>query len=269
MKKIVVPVDFSKASETALHYAAAVAKQISASLELVHVISVDSSSAKLMNWKKLEEQMTSAATEDGQKYLDKLQGGAKATFRILSGFPFQDVVEEYVLKNRVDLVVMGSSGASGIRKVFGSNSSALINHSQVPVLVVPSGHEFKGMTEIVYATDMTRLDDEIKLVAAFARPFDARVTILHIAKEAKPARYNSNFLETIKTVAEYNSIVFSETDNENVVAGIENYLEGSSAQLLALFTHEVDLYEKVFNKSVTRNLAHQNILPLLAFNRRF
>lgn len=268
MKKIIVPLDFSKASENAMLYAAALAKHISATLELVHVIGIDSANAKLMNWKNLETRMTAAANVEGEKFLAKLNGPANTTFKVISGYPFQDVVEEHALEAKANLIVMGSSGASGIKKIFGSNAAALISHSSIPVVVVPGDYTFNGLNHLLYASDLSRLDQEVKHVADFARPFDANISVLHVVKEEQPYRDRTKLNEVLARVANYDKVEFHETNNPDVVTGIEEFAKHGKTDMVALFTHELGFYEKVFGTSVTRHVAHHNMLPLLVFNRK-
>lgn len=55
---------------------------------------------------------------------------------ILTGRPAQTIIE-YSLKNGVDLIVIGSRGHTAIDELFlGSTSHHVVQHSQIPVLIV-------------------------------------------------------------------------------------------------------------------------------------
>ncbi|GHN01965.1 universal stress protein UspA [Cytophagales bacterium WSM2-2] len=268
MKRILVPIDFSRSSGLAAHYAVGIAKQLSATVEIVHVINIDPST-RLPNWKKLEEELVKSAQKDADLFMADLNDSG-VTYKPLFGFPFQDVVEEHALKTKTDIIVMGSTGASGLKKLVGSNAAALIDKSQIPVLVVPVDAKFNGLAKIVYASDMTQLNEEIKPIARFTKPFDGELTVLHISnKDQSDWEDHSLLVQTLRRATGYDRIRFHEDKNENIAEGIEEFVTKEEPDLLIMFTHKLALYEKVFGKSVTRQLAHHNRIPLLAFNGYF
>ncbi|MEQ9412841.1 MAG: hypothetical protein RIF39_03370, partial [Cyclobacteriaceae bacterium] len=55
---------------------------------------------------------------------------------------------------------------------------------------------------------------------------------------------------------------------DDVPLAIDKYLKGKKGDVLTTFTHELNLFEKIFARSVTRKLAYQGTIPLLTFKRR-
>ena len=55
--------------------------------------------------------------------------------------------------------------------------------------------------------------------------------------------------------------------NKNIDEAIDYYVAESNADLLAMFTHDVSFYEKLFNRSMTRKMAFHSKIPLLAFRQ--
>lgn len=51
--------------------------------------------------------------------------------------------------------------------------------------------------------------------------------------------------------------------NSNVVEGIEHYLQNNSTDMLVVFTHKRLFYERLFNRSVTKELANEIDIPVL------
>ena len=56
-------------------------------------------------------------------------------------------------------------------------------------------------------------------------------------------------------------------DND-IHSAIDQYVEVSKADVLAMFTHELSFFEKVFDRSMTRKMAFHSRIPLLAFRQR-
>jgi nucleotide-binding universal stress UspA family protein len=268
MKKIIVATDFSKAAESAANYAAWLAQKISGKVELVHVLGISTTENSLHNWRTLETQMSSSAKDGAARLMETIRNPVEITYTTLKEGPFEEVISKYAVDSKADLVVIGSKGASALTKtLFGSNAISLLNHCPRPVVVVPSGFEFDGINKIAYATDMIHLDEEIKTIARLAKPFEAEIVIFHITDEDARKRDRSNLKEILCRMADYNKIDFKVIRNDDVVAGIEEAIESVKPDLLAMFTHQRDLTDKILGKGVTRQLAFQNQLPMMVINR--
>ena len=125
MKKILVPIDFSTVAENALNYAIEIAAKFESELVLYHAYTFN---------KKFDYDWN--FTEDEQPYVRNLEQKMSATVNkfkekfIRNGLLIQTRVEELhvftlfdriVKKHEIDMIIMGSKGASGLEKViFGS-----------------------------------------------------------------------------------------------------------------------------------------------------
>ena len=268
MKKIIVPTDFSKAAESAANYATWLAQKLSAKVELVHVLGINTSENSLHNWRTLETQMIASANEGAARLMESIRTPVEVTYKHLKGSPFEGVISDYATKSKIDMVVIGSRGASGVKRaLFGSNAAKLVDTCPKPVVVVPAEFEFDGIKKILYATDMIHLDEEIKTVVRLAKPFDAEITILHITDEDARKRDRSNLKEILWRIADYKKIDFMVIGKEDVVAGIEEAISSTKPDLLAMFTHQRDVRDKILGRGVTRQLAFLNRLPLMVINR--
>ncbi len=278
MKTILVPTDFSKLSKVAASYAIGLAKKMNARIILLSVINASSSSTTLMNWRKLEEKMIKAAQRDAGRLMYEIKStGTKVPVSCQSvlGFPTEEVIDQFAVEKNVDFIVIGSKGATGLKKVFiGSNAAAVIDNSSVPVIVVPGKTDFRQIKKLVYATDMQNLHKEVKTLARFAGPLGAHIHVLHITSEGsskknieKLARAELSNADELAKKGKYPKIHLHVLKNGNVADGVNKFVIDQKADLLAMFTHRLDFYEKLFGKSVTRQLAFHTHIPLLAFNR--
>lgn len=262
MKKIVVPVDFSQASEAAVSFA----QTLGGKLEIVHVIDVEPTESTLHNWKKLHAEKMKTGKEQAQKLLKKIDT-KNVVFKLLTGIPFDEILINYGKKTKADLIVMGTQGSTGLKKVvLGSNAADILNTSPLPVIVVPKDASFKGIKKIVYASDLKHLDEEAKTIVHFAKPLEAEVVILHVAKKEKKKDHN-NLLEILTRMTKYSNIRFNIVHNEDTVLGIEDGVKSEKPDLLAMFTHKLGSIEKVMGLGTTRKFAFKNTLPLLSINR--
>ena len=280
MKTILVPTDFSRLSKVGITYAISLAKKMDASVILLSVINAGASSNTLMNWKKLEEEMVNTAQQEADKFLGEIKSQGETvdiSYCSLLGFPIADMIDQFAVKNKVDLIVMGSKGAKGLKKaLLGSNATTVIDTSHVPLIVVPGEADFKQIKKLVYATDMQNLQKEIRVVARFARLFDAHIHVLHViqgesskksGKQVERDKFQISNEAALVSETKYPKIHLHLLENKNIADAVDTFVLDQKADLLVMFTHRLDFFEKLFGKSVTRQLAFHSKVPMLTFNK--
>lgn len=270
---ILVPTDFSIPSKVAVLYAARLAKKLKADIVLLAVINVNIATDAILDWKKREEHMVDTTRHEAEQLIrevkEEIQEEIKIEYRSIMGFPFKDMVENIIVDDGLDLIIMGTKGATGLKKVLiGSNAASVIDNSSVPVLTVPADTIFKPVKKIVYATNMLSITEEIKPLVMFASIFDAVIQVLHVlpGDSSKIIDGKSLVADLIK-ITNYPKISFHVSRNDNIAEEVDAFVIEKKADMLAMFTHKLDYYEKLFSKSVTRQLAFHAHLPLLTFNK--
>ena len=141
IKRILVPIDFSDCSMAALRYAASLAKQLDASLILLHVI--DSLVAPLeMEYVHLNIKDFNAEREKHAK--DKLAALARSeidptlpTVPVLRHGPPWEQIKDTARERKADLIIVGTHGHTGLKHlVLGSTAEKVVRLAGCPVLVV-------------------------------------------------------------------------------------------------------------------------------------
>ena len=267
---LLVPVDFSPSAKAAAHYAAQLAISMKAKIILLSVIELETSTTVNRNWKKLEKQMMEAAVKD----LDKLQNEVKAKtpgveikYDLVAGVPMHEVIDEYARTNKVNLILMGTRGASGLKRILhGSNTATLIAHSTTPVIAIPAKAIFKSIKKIVYASDLKNVKSEVKTLSMVAKMFHAEIAVLHAGKPQSKTTAHQKVAPEL-TDKSLGTITYHQVSNDDIVDAISKFVDESKADMLVMFTHELDFYEKLFDTSITRSMAFQSRVPLLVYNR--
>ena len=270
---LLVPSDFSPLSRVAVFYAVELAKSLHAKVIVVAVIDPNPTSETLLHSKKLEEEMISAVNQDAEDLMrqirDKVSTPQSIEFHTATGFPLEEVIGGLVKKFNADMIVVGSKGATGLMRVLlGSNAVAVINNSSVPVAVIPENAAFAPLKRIVYATDMNSYREETKTVAMFASLFNAEVKILHVLRGDTGREIDTgSIVNELIGMTNYERISFEILKGNDIAEAVDTYVTQTNADLLAMFTHHLDFYEKLFGRSVTRRLAFHTRVPLLTFNK--
>jgi nucleotide-binding universal stress UspA family protein len=271
MKTILVPIDNSQVSKGAVIYACNVAAVLGCEIILLSVLNASAMPTTLMNWRKLEQQMVEKELEDVANMIQEIrtttETEVKLTHEYVLGFPVPEVISNFARENRVDLVVMGTSGARGLKKLVGSNAASVIDGCRVPVIAVPKGASTGVINRILFATDMSHLDDEIKTIAEFARAFNAEVEVVHLIPEGQRKRSPKELEGILIRMAKYSRIHLTVLKGIDIAKDLRDLASTQKADMIVMFTHELAFFEKLFGKGNTRRVASNSALPLLAFNR--
>jgi nucleotide-binding universal stress UspA family protein len=272
--KILVLTDFSHLSNVGMKYAARMSHTIDAEYTIVNVVRVEGIPKSNMRLKSIEKSMLEAANHEGEllvkEMLRETRVGTKVQFKTVKGHTVSETVERYVRKNPTSLVVMGSQGASSLKKMrLGGTAVSVIETCPVPVLTVPKWAGFKNFGTVVYASDLKNIQKELDTIIPFAKLFNTTVHMVHVVDSIyKNVDALKTEVEKLLQKVNYSKIDFRILIDENVPQAIDHFIKSSKADLLTTFTHELTLYEKLFGLSVTRTLAYQGNIPLLAFKRK-
>jgi universal stress protein A len=138
-KNILVPIDFSEASEKAATAACALAAKTGATVHLLHayVIPVESVGLALTVSQQYVEQFVRESKEQLQQLAAKLCPGAPmGPLLVESGDP-REVITDEAKNLHAELIVMGTHGRRGItRALLGSVAESVVRTAHCSVLVV-------------------------------------------------------------------------------------------------------------------------------------
>jgi nucleotide-binding universal stress UspA family protein len=271
--KVLIPTDFSKLSKVAVLYGAKMASKLGAKVILLNVVHMSSSPNAMaaMKLTAIEDTMIQDAIDDlsalVKEIKSKVKGKLDVQTAVIKGYPVEDAVVNYAMQSKVDLIIMGTKGATGVaKKLIGSNAAAVINRSKIPVITVPESARFSPLKRIVYSTDLDNLAKEIKLIKPFAKAFNATIHLLHVQSTSSPKAIDGKaILRKLKST--YPKLTFHVTLDDKTVAGIDEYIADKKADLLVMFTHDLTFFESLFGKSVTRKMAFHSQVPLLTLKK--
>lgn len=140
IKKILVPVDFSRASARTLHFATRLASSFESRLYVLHVIYDPPDRPGFYSAEQSEDQRVqsihSAATAMLKKFLKKANIKKKHIHRIIlePGVPHKRIVEIATLK-KVDLIIMASQAGTLKRFFLGSVAEKVLRRAPCRVLM--------------------------------------------------------------------------------------------------------------------------------------
>lgn len=279
MKTILLPTDFSKNSLNAIQYAVDMFQNLECNFYLLNVqkassfisddIMVMSSSTTIY------QTLISAAKKSIDNIILKLQSkhfNSKHRFHAIVDYDYLiDSINQLSSLHAVDLVVMGTKGASGLEKViFGSNTVHIMQSCHVPVLAIPDNCKFSGLHKILFTTNHLELHgiEALEWLKEFNRFYNPVLEILHIKDEnhathevfSNEALFKVHFPEAVHN--------YINTSSKTIFDVVNTYIHENRISLFVLMSAKHSFLERLFSKSPVETFGYKMNIPFLVINRK-
>lgn len=139
-KNILVPYDFTNFADSAFERAIEIAKKFDSKITLISVMgsNIDTSGMSYSRAQEVHDEMETKTKQDLNKVKDSTKNeGVDVETQIIHESSTIGGILSFAEKNSVDLIVVGSHGRSGFKKlVLGSVAAGIITKAKCPVMVV-------------------------------------------------------------------------------------------------------------------------------------
>ncbi|WP_181163621.1 universal stress protein [Pontibacter mangrovi] len=281
MKTILVPVDYSGNSRSALSCALDLAKTSGADVILFHAFYPIMSPPATFNVtdviQALEEGKARSLMEFGEEIRKEVAAasGEAAAFRNIRlqasasmGGSYEKILEA-IDKYKPDLVVMGMQGGEAVSQaLLGSTTISVMQESPVPILAVPRNAKPGPFTSVVFAANLSKLPPNANLhpLTDFINTCHAQLEVLHLYRnQEQKEKFNAtealNNLERSLQGVKYH---VSFEVQEDVATGIQQFVKDKNGDLLVLIPQHHSFLERLLNRSVTGRITPYLQVPLLA-----
>jgi len=281
MKKILVPLDFSEASENAAYYASVLACRIGANVELLY-ISKSFESITVTPAVNLQQESLSPLQLLSQKIAalcEMIAIKIRDSFEVLDFKPSiegkvtkGDVIAEvskHYEQEKMSLIVMGISRASRLKRAFfGSAINSAITAGQLPVLLIPETLKFRKFDKIAFATDLNPTDIPLICVSGnLARKFNAELLIMHSSQpkedEQGYQKRLGRFLSQVSGKVDYPRVYYRRAISNSTSDGLEYLLTVAKPDLFIMAHRHHSFWENVVAGSNTKRMLNCISIPLL------
>ncbi len=272
MKKILVPTDFSDQAENALKVAVQLAKKYDSEIHMLHMIELPMHQIiATSNFSELPEAVffMKVAHNNFEKALDKdyledLDIFENIKFNIASNGILDACKEE-----DIDLIVMGSHGASGFKEMFiGSTAEKVVRTSKKPVLVIKNGHDVFDVNDFVFASDFKNDNKETYNQAVkLAKSWGAKIHLLMVntAGNFKTTTDAQEAMNEFIKGTDYENHTLNIFNDISVERGILNFSKSINADLIGISTHGRQGIAHFFNGSISEDLVNHSKQPVITF----
>ncbi|MGC1633162.1 MAG: universal stress protein [Gelidibacter sp.] len=272
MKKILVPTDFSEQAENALKVAVQLAKKYDSEIYLLHMLELPMQDFDVMN--------TPSVLPEAMFFIKLAQQRFETMLAqdYLKGVKVHDIVKNYPSfsgiidtchEHDVDLIVMGSYGATGFKEMFvGSNAEKVVRTSDIPVLVIKSNHAEFSIDRFVFASDFKKDNkDTYRQAIEFAKAFGAKMYLLMVNTAnnfISTSEANQRIHEFIKDYdfKDYSIHIYND---ETIEIGVLNFAKEIDADLIGISTHGRQGIAHFFNGSIGEDVVNHAKRPVITF----
>ena len=277
MKTILIPIDFGTLSYHTTHFGLELAHRMNARLLLLHVVqpsppvpTFNVPVVELSAWSDtLQAQMDEALRTFNEQTVayqrEKGFSSVPVVTRLVVGQP-ADCILEVAETERASFIVMGTVGAANAwDKLLGSVTTAVAQRSTRPVWILPAAVPLNSLRRVVYFADMEGKEIScINQVMNLGERLRARVEVVHVSALADEELVVADTLiESFENAYAPERITFRHLTFDSVPEGIEAYVRSHRPDAIVLAHRDRGFVEKIFHKSLIRELALTTKRPML------
>lgn len=265
LKKILVPVDFSKTSINAFHFALALAEKNNASIKLIHINSTIASTDGLISDFELDQ----PALQSLQKLIDSNSSNVAISASSRFGFVVDEIVK-CAEEDNMDMILMGTMGEHlGIEKALGTVSTDVSQIAHCPVMLIPPNISFSKINNILFASDyQATKGPALEKCLQFTKGFQSSLHFVHVDTNGhqQNGAPTQPLKKAQKSLDSDTPMYFSEVKNNSVLEGLYNYSQTNDIDLLIVISLKRPFWERIFHKSTTKRMVLNSSMPLLVLH---
>lgn len=280
MQKIIVPVDFSETSSSALRFATYLAEVLDLDLVVVHVFDPNftltqaiSTGAVRAKKEQLKTQLEGFVQQHTYPVLATFQGSLPTlpaiTMEVIEGFA-STVIRELSGRMDISFMVMGGVGSGKVNSppdIFGRVARGVALNGECPVILIPSGYGFPTVDHLALAFKEV---EDIKLMQGvihrLLKTLHPKVSFVHVEnpEDESSLATDDSFLE-MALGPDYPDYTFSYSSLPvgPVVKNLNDYVTREKVGMLVLGGRRRSFWEGLFAGSHLRPLVNRCEVPIL------
>lgn len=279
MKKILYPTDFSDTAENAFLFALNVADRLGASLVTLHAFDrPDISNFNLPN--TLREVYESIDLEEFESYEDEIPllrdiASDNGYYHV----PMVHVLEEgapvsailrTANKNKVDLIVLGATGAGRMEAFFfGTVSGKVLEEAHCPVIVVPQSANFDGALDHLGVATTFKSEDA-RVIEAMRKMRDQLGSVMLHLVHIDDSADGTGQADMDQFCAQWQAdkkITKHCVRASDVNAELEKIASQQHIDLLAIVSERRSWFDELFERNRAKELSYHQSIPLMVFQK--
>ena len=277
MKNILLPTDFSDNSWNALEYAVGLFKDVPCNFYVLHIGRLNQSSAKGNSF-TIPQPRDRKIRKKLNLFFDRIEllpQNRRHHFVAIEEYgTIVDAIRKTVDDKNIDLIVMGTKGASGVKAaIIGSNTGDVITKVACNVLVVPEKATIViPPKEIVFPTDYNIFYSHT-ILEAISEILDiskAKLQVLNVLKSSllltPEQEKNKGYLQDYLEETFQDAHRFHDAINKNIKTAIMQHVVMGNAELVIMVAKNLNFLQNLFFDSTIEKVSFHTTVPLLVLH---
>lgn len=266
MKNLLVPTDFSGCADNALEAAVQLARRFEAKLHLLHFLKVPKGWAQPQEQEQAEAKAAQAIEQRIEKYAD-----LEISSAVQTGKNLRDQVNLYVKDHGIDLIVMGSHGASGKSEFFiGSNTQRVVRTVNCSTLVIKDRLPEVDFNKVVFASSFNENERGAFLkFKKFIKHFLPEIHLVAVHTSTifdPPYTVTKEAMEDFKALCQPFSCKIHIFKDFTIDRGIRTFADEIGAQLIGISNHHRHPLKRMLVGSNVEALINHADVPVLTID---
>lgn len=274
MKNILLPTDFSDNSKNAIQYALEFFKNELCTFYILHVQKASRYTTDDLMAAPANTTVHQSVISDAKKKLNSIVEELKNkypnenyTFHTITDYDiFTDAIRQTVKSKSIDIIVMGTNGATGAAEVvFGSNTLNVIRKIDCPVIAIPQGAIFSIPKTILYTIDYWDHFniDGIEPLMDIIMKYKSSLRILKIKEDETITVAEFDDKKNMKDFFKGINHTFHSIINVPTASAITSFVQIMDVDMTAIFIQRETFLERFFKGSKTSKISYGTRVPLL------
>ncbi len=278
MQRILIPTDFSQNAWNATAYGLELLKSVKCTFYLLHVHPIPPYSGMSTSVRSsttvLKDTMLQDSKVELQKLITKikkLNGYANHSFQTHVVYDyFVDSIKREVAEKKIDLIIMGTKGASGLQKVtVGSNTGDVITKVHCPLLAVPENAKYSHPKEIAFPTDYNLVYDinVLDTLTTMVHMNDATLRVVHISRKGEDLSEeqlrNKEFLHDYLRGVDHS---FHSLTGTRLETAIQCFVESRDIDMVAMVAKNLNFFQRILFRPSVEEISYHTDIPFLVLH---
>jgi nucleotide-binding universal stress UspA family protein len=276
MKTILVPCDFSTPSIEAFKFAIDMARISKGEVIVLNIIDLPIIYESTFGMQPyafdpfIVKELESEATQRYETLVRQHGKGAVATRFVTAQGPVTAMIRQQIDLQKVDLVVMGTHGATGLKEYFvGSNTEKIVRYSPVPVFAIRTAIPVDKVKNIVFATTLDLNQTElIKKVTQLQEFFNAMLHVL-VVNTPNNFRRDKELKDALENYAlhyKLSNYTLNMRNDAFEIDGILSFALETKSEIIAMATHGHRGLFHLLTGSIAEDVVNHGTCPIWTYS---
>lgn len=177
-----------------------------------------------------------------------------------------DEVQEVVDNENIDIVVMGTQGATGAKEIFlGTNTVHVMKKVGMPLLVIPPNSTFEPIEKIHFPTDyeVDYKEGNLSMLFHLAKEHDASIEVMHVSTGYELTDDQKQNKAKLQKMMQGLPHRFHDWPSDEIITAINRFHQEHGTQLLAMIRNKHTFIERLFVEPIIKKISFHATIPFL------